>query len=78
MILPAAESCCNFVTHGIQGTFERLYNARPQRGGVVTGGLLVGWLWFIKYLHAKKKQEEEIRYPTGKDRTYPKELNAPN
>jgi hypothetical protein len=62
VILPGADSFCDYGTFGILGTlwgWGEYINARAQRGCELV--MVVGccWLSFVKYLCAKKKQKEK-------------------
>lgn len=68
VILPAADSFCDWVMFRIVGAFQRLYNAR----------VFVCWLQFDKYRCAEEKQQQEVRCPDSEDQTCTKEFDIPN
>jgi hypothetical protein len=64
---------------GILGTLHRYINARASREGMGCWLLLLVAVGHVLSIHAqRKKQQEEISYPDGKDQMCLKELNVSN
>jgi hypothetical protein len=62
VVLPAADSFCNYVTFGILGTFKVCINARAPHW---QGGLLViprGWLGFVSSPVQRRNKKKKVKF----------------